>query len=76
LQATYTAEGQVSIVNVATKNMVSIVIIFKQRMRLTARVFPDPVCAIPTMSRPLKAIGQPWACIAVGSAKPCFLQYI
>jgi len=47
----------------------------KQRMRLTARVFPDPVCAIPTISLPLKAMGHPWAWIAVGSAKPCFLKY-
>jgi hypothetical protein len=26
---------------------------------LTACVFPDPVCAIPTISFPLRAIGQP-----------------
>ena len=28
---------------------------------LTASVFPEPVCAIPTISLPLMAIGQPWA---------------
>jgi hypothetical protein len=41
---------------------------------LTARVFPDPVCAIPIISLPLRAIGQPWAWMAVGAEKPCFLK--
>lgn len=41
---------------------------------LTASVFPEPVCAIPTISLPLMAIGQPWAWMAVGSSNPCLLQ--
>lgn len=41
---------------------------------LTANVFPEPVWAIPTMSRPLMAIGQPWHWIAVGDSNPDFLQ--
>jgi hypothetical protein len=41
---------------------------------LTANVFPEPVWAIPTMSRPLMAIGQPWHWIAVGVSNPDFLQ--
>lgn len=38
-------------------------------VRLTASVFPEPVCAIPTMSWPLRATGKPWAWMAVGSLK-------
>jgi len=41
---------------------------------LTARVFPDPVCAIPVISLPLRATGQPWAWMAVGAEEPCFLK--
>ena len=41
---------------------------------LTTRVFPDPVCAIPIISFPLRAIGQPWTWMAVGDEKPCFLK--
>lgn len=40
---------------------------------LTARVFPDPVWAIPTMFLPLNAIGQLTAWIGVGLLNPCFL---
>lgn len=33
---------------------------FKQKIVLvTASVFPDPVCAMPTMLDPLRAMGQP-----------------
>ena len=35
----------------------------------TAKVFPDPVCAMPTISLPLRAIGHPCAWIAVGFKK-------
>ena len=41
---------------------------------LTASVFPEPVCAIPTISLPLMAIGQPWAWMAVGSSNACLLK--
>jgi len=41
---------------------------------LTESVFPEPVWAIPTMSWPLMAIGQPWHWIAVGASNPDFLQ--
>lgn len=41
---------------------------------LTASVFPEPVCAIPTMSLPLRATGKPWDWIAVGSLKFCCLS--
>lgn len=41
---------------------------------LTASVFPEPVCAIPTMSLPLRATGKPWAWIAVGSLKFCCIS--
>ncbi len=34
-------------------------------------VFPEPVCAMATTSRPLSAIGQAWHWIGVGSEKPC-----
>lgn len=40
----------------------------------TDKVFPEPVMAMPTMSRPLRAIGQPWAWIGVGSLNPALLQ--
>jgi len=43
-------------------------------MTLTDNVFPEPVCAMPTMSLPLRAMGQPCAWIAVGSLNPSFLQ--
>lgn len=39
--------------------------------KLTDNVFPDPVCATPTISNPLRATGHPWAWIAVGSVKFC-----
>lgn len=42
---------------------------------LTASVFPEPVCAIPTMSRPLIAMGQPCAWIEVGLLNPDFLKF-
>lgn len=45
-------------------------------LKPTARVFPDPVLAIPTMFSPLIAIGQPCAWMAVGKSKPCFLKHI
>jgi len=35
----------------------------------TASVFPEPVCAMPTISRPLRASGKPWHWIGVGSVK-------
>ena len=38
-----------------------------QVSELTESVFPDPVCAIPTTSLPLRAIGQPCAWIDVGA---------
>lgn len=41
---------------------------------LTARVLPDPVCAIPTTSFPIRATGQSWAWMALGAEKPCFLK--
>jgi len=34
-------------------------------------VFPDPVWAMATTSRPLSAIGHAWHWIGVGSEKPC-----
>lgn len=42
--------------------------------KLTESVLPDPVEATPTMSRPLRAIGQPCDCMAVGSLNPNFLE--
>jgi len=33
---------------------------------IKARVFPEPVCAIPTKSCPESADGQPIACMGVG----------
>ena len=33
-------------------------------------VFPVPVCAMPTMSRPCKTTGQPWHCTGVGFSNP------
>ncbi len=41
---------------------------------LTASVFPKPVCAIPTMSLPVRATGKPWDWIAVGSLKFCCIS--
>lgn len=41
---------------------------------LTANVLPEPVCAIPTISRPLMAMGHPCAWIEVGSLNPNFLK--
>lgn len=41
---------------------------------LTARVFPDPVWAMPTMSLPLRASGKPWAWMGVGSLKLCCIR--
>lgn len=41
---------------------------------LTANVLPEPVCAIPTISRPLIAMGHPCAWIEVGSLNPNFLK--
>jgi len=38
-----------------------------------ANVLPEPVCAIPTISRPLIAMGHPCAWIEVGSLNPNFL---
>lgn len=38
-----------------------------------ARVFPDPVAEMPTMSLPSRAIGQPWLWMGVGALKPCFM---
>lgn len=35
----------------------------------TANVFPEPVWAMPTISRPLRAKGNPWHWIGVGSVK-------
>ena len=35
--------------------------------KLTPIVLPEPVCAMPTKSLPDRAMGQPWAWIAVGS---------
>ena len=40
-------------------------------MRLTESVLPDPVCAMPTTSCPLSAIGQPCAWIGVGLDQFC-----
>jgi len=42
-----------------------------QGTKPTANVFPEPVWAMPTMSRPDNAIGQPCACIAVGVDQFC-----
>ena len=47
---------------------------FRTTVTLTDSVFPEPVWATPTMSRPLMAIGQPWHWIAVGASNPDFLQ--
>ena len=41
---------------------------FSNEMLLTANVFPEPVCATPTIFLPLRAIGQPWAWIGVGDS--------
>jgi hypothetical protein len=49
-------------------------ICFPATVTLTDSVFPEPVWAIPTMSRPLMATGQPWHWIAVGASNPDFLQ--
>ena len=37
-----------------------------------ASVLPLPVCAMPIMSRPLSAMGQPCAWMGVGSLNPAF----
>ena len=47
---------------------------FPVTVTLTESVFPEPVWAIPTMSWPLMAIGQPWHWIAVGASNPDLLQ--
>jgi len=38
----------------------------KELHQLTESVLPEPVCAMPTTSCPLSAVGQPWAWIGVG----------
>lgn len=40
--------------------------------RIYAKVLPEPVWAIPTKSRPERAIGHPWAWMGVGCGNPCF----
>ena len=37
---------------------------------MNARVLPEPVAAMPTTSRPERAIGQPCDWMAVGALKP------
>jgi len=44
-----------------------------QQIPLTDNVFPEPVCAMPTRSRPLRANGQPCAWIGVGWVHCCSL---
>ena len=34
------------------------------------RVLPDPVCAIPTKSWPVRAMENPWDWMGVGAANP------
>ncbi len=44
--------------------------------RTNARVFPVPVCAVATRSRPASAGSIARACTGVGSVKPCFLRLL
>ena len=41
----------------------------KHLIQLTAAVFPDPVCAMPTVSLPDKAIGHPTDWIGAGAVQ-------
>ena len=40
---------------------------------MKAKVFPDPVCAIPTRSLPDRAVGHPIDWIGVGRSQFCCL---
>jgi len=42
------------------------------RGRPKQSVFPEPVKAMPTMSRPLRRTGRPWTWMGVGRAMPFF----
>jgi len=44
--------------------------------RRKASVFPDPVAEMPTISRPINAIGHPGAWIGVGWLNFCFMTSV
>lgn len=46
----------------------------RENVWLTDKVFPEPVWAMPTMSLPLRARGNPCAWMAVGSLKFCCIR--